>query len=491
MDDAQAPMMAIAELSQAIARDVLTGPASSDPGWEAFAMVVELSDGRLATTAYRYGPSAERPVPTREPDSVDGFWGLREQTRGDDGQAWDVAIVKIHRASSRVVVDFVSGPDADGWRVHPDNIAQLPERLRPSAADFVGTSGQPAERPAENPAGRAIEEPPEAWTSPLVNEVHADGGIRLTNRSGATGLASLDVTREWIAEAHRGGAPVQLRGALTAPDATAVVDEVRRLAPGVDEAPSTPAPWADGYSSLQAAARNGLTDQVVDLLARGAAPTVGRGRHTPYRLAMQHGHAPVVAALLAAGAPIARGLEPPSALPDSVVLRAYPPAWIWWLLAPFVALSVLAAVDGVYALVPFFLALPLLGIGFTHLVLGNTKCAFDGPLVARRRGRGWQGPIDVRTLDAVGYAPPGGPRAPVLWFLGQRTDGDKPNLYSRRAFAKAQDQELRAIDGLRFVPLFAGRGFLSPGIQQLLVRHVDPSTVIVGPAARPLLWPDR
>jgi len=45
----------------------------------------------------------------------------------------------------------------------------------------------------------------------LVVEVHADGGIRVTTPAGQTGLASLQATRDWIAEANRAGADVHLR----------------------------------------------------------------------------------------------------------------------------------------------------------------------------------------------------------------------------------------------------------------------------------------
>lgn len=323
----------------------------------------------------------------------------------------------------------------------------------------------------------------------LVIEVLADGGIRLTSLAGATGLASLRATRDWIAEANRAGVPVRLRGEVTAALARPVVEEVRRLAASLDEAPSAPAPWPAGRSSIQTAAHNGLTEQVADLLDRGISPNAGRGARTPYRLAMQRGHADILVALRDAGATIPRGLAPPAVLPGAVVLRAYSPRWIWWLLVPFVALAVGATVDGAYALAPAFVILPLVAIGAVDLVLGNTRCAFDGPSVARRRGWRWQGPIDLRTLDALGYTPPGTVRMPVLWMLGQREAGDRPNVYAKSAFSKEQQAGLAGIAGLRFVPLYAGRGFLSPGFERLVARHVDRATVVVGPIAEERVWP--
>lgn len=324
----------------------------------------------------------------------------------------------------------------------------------------------------------------------LAVEVLADGGIRLTNLAGATGLASLRATRDWIAEANRAGVPVHLRGNVTAPPAIPVAEEVRRLASSLDEEPSEPAPWPKRYSSIQTAACNGLIEQVTDLLHRGISPNVGRWGRSPYRLAMKHGHAEVLAALRDAGVPLPRGLAAPAALPNAVVLRAYSPRWIWWLLVPFVALAAAAMADGAYALAPGFVIIPMVGIGAVHLVLGNTRCAFDGPYVARRRGRRWQGPIDLRRLDALGFTPPGTVRMPVLWMLGQREAGDKPNVYAKSAFDKEQRAAIADIAGLRFVPLYAARGFLSPGFERLLARHVDRAQVIVGHIAEERVWPD-
>jgi hypothetical protein len=331
-------------------------------------------------------------------------------------------------------------------------------------------------------------------SSALVVEVLADGGIRVTTLTGETGLASLPATRDWIAEAQRAGVPVRLRGQVDAPAAVPVAQEVRRLAGSLDESPSQPAPWPKGRSSIQTAASNGLLDQVSDLLDRGASPNEGRGSRTPYRLAMQRGHTEVMVALRDAGAAVPRGLTPPAVLPDAVVLRAYSPRWIWWMLVPFLALAVGAMIDGAYAIAPAFVIIPLIGIGAVHLVLGNTRCAFDGPRVARRRGRRWQGPIDLRALDAVGYTPPGTVRMPVLWVLGQREAGDRPDVYAKSAFDPEQLAAIARIDGVRFVPLYAARGFLSPGFERLLGRSIDRANVIVGPIAEERLgpgWKDR
>ncbi len=311
-------------------------------------------------------------------------------------------------------------------------------------------------------------------------EVLADGGIRVTTPEGATGLASLPATVDWIAKAQRDGVTVHLRGEVDAPFAVSVAEEVRRLAPSLEETPTQPAPWPKGRSSLQTAAANGLIEQLTDLLDRGVSPNDGRWGRTPYRLAMQRGHTDVMVALRNAGAAVPSGLAPPAVLPDAVVLRAYPPPWIWWLVVPFLALAAGALFSHAYAVVPVLVLLPFIGIGAIHLVLGATRCAFDGPRVARRRGRIWQGPIDVRTLDAVGYTPPGTVRMPVLWILGQHEAGDRPDVYAKSAF---DNEQQAAIASLRFVPLPAARGFLSPGFERLLAHYLDPAKVILGPIA--------
>jgi hypothetical protein len=324
----------------------------------------------------------------------------------------------------------------------------------------------------------------------VVVELHADGGIRLTTPSAGSGLASLQATCDWIDEANGRGELVRLTGEVTAALAVPVADEVRRRATSLEERPSVPEPWSQGHSSVQAAAFSGLTDQLADLVDRGASPVAGRGRSTPYRLAMRRGHVDALAVLRDAGVPMSRGLQPPDALPHAVVLRAYPPRWLWWLLVPFVVLAAAVAVEGALVAAPGLIAIPLLAIAAVHVALANTRCAIDGPLVARRRGRGWQGPVDLRQLDALGFSPPGPARSPVIWVLGQRQAGDAPDAYSKRTFGRDQLAALERIPGLRFVPIYAAGGFLSPGFERMLTRHVDRSSVVIGPQAAERAWPE-
>lgn len=133
MDTDQAAAMA--ELSEAIAGSILTLPELSDPEWDTYSMVAEVSDDACKVTAYRYTESGP-PVSTDAPDDDDLFWELRDRTRGDDGAAWDVVLVKIHRDTASLAVNFVAGDAADMWRITPENMDALPELLRPRREDF-------------------------------------------------------------------------------------------------------------------------------------------------------------------------------------------------------------------------------------------------------------------------------------------------------------------------------------------------------------------
>jgi hypothetical protein len=131
-DDSTAAM---AELSQVIAGDILTLSELSDPEWDTYSLVAEVSDYSVKMTAFRYTESGP-PVPSEGPENSYVFVQLRDRTRGPDGQAWDVVLVKIHRDTANLVMNFATGEAADMWRVTPANMAHLPESLRPRREDF-------------------------------------------------------------------------------------------------------------------------------------------------------------------------------------------------------------------------------------------------------------------------------------------------------------------------------------------------------------------
>lgn len=133
VEDEYVPL--ISEIAQALARDILSLPELAHPGWDSYAMVAEVTDDSVAATAYRYPPSGP-PLSTEPPEDDELLWDLRDGMRGPDGRTWEVAIVKIHRETAGLVIDFKSGADADPWRVTPANIEHLPESLRPRADEF-------------------------------------------------------------------------------------------------------------------------------------------------------------------------------------------------------------------------------------------------------------------------------------------------------------------------------------------------------------------
>ena len=54
---------ALAELSQVIVGNILSGSALSDPEWDTYALVAEVTDASVKMTAFRYTESGP-PVPT-------------------------------------------------------------------------------------------------------------------------------------------------------------------------------------------------------------------------------------------------------------------------------------------------------------------------------------------------------------------------------------------------------------------------------------------
>jgi hypothetical protein len=325
----------------------------------------------------------------------------------------------------------------------------------------------------------------------LTVELIADGGIRLTTPDGRTGMATVAAALDWVAAANGDGAPVRLAGAVTAPAASEVAAQVRGAAPRLEERLSTPDAWPHGRSSLQTAAADGHVAALTDLLARGADPNARRGATTPYRLAMHHGQFNAMRVLRDAGARIPRGLGPPPAMPGAVVTRSYAPGYVRWLALVLLAVAAVALVARQWLPAAIIAVVAVALWAAVDLILANTRVAVDGPLVARRRGRGWQGPADLDRLDGLGYAPAANVRTPAMWALAHRGDGRRPNVWTKRAFSDEQLAALDATGPVRIVPLVANRGFLSPGIERYLAANVDRSRVVIGSeAARRIPWPD-
>ena len=134
---AEARASLLAEFSQAIAADILALPGSIDPDWETFAALVEVSANSVVITAYRYTESGP-PVSVDGPLDDDLFRALHDRIRNIQGEVWDVVVVKLHRPSGRLVLDFEFGRAAEGRRLTTANRDHLPESLRPRPEEFPG-----------------------------------------------------------------------------------------------------------------------------------------------------------------------------------------------------------------------------------------------------------------------------------------------------------------------------------------------------------------
>jgi hypothetical protein len=230
---------------------------------------------------------------------------------------------------------------------------------------------------------------------------------------------------------------------------------------------------------LQVAANSGLTEEVEDLVGRGADPSTPGGAHSPYRLAMHHGHVDTLAALRRLGAAPPAGSRPPATMPSAVVLRNYLPSYVRW-----VALG--CAVVGIGLAVALwhwtFLLIAVAGLAIVavgNAVIGMTRVAVDGPLLAVRQVLRWQGPIDVGDLVAIGYAPAVSRRMSGRWRFVQRVAGPPLRRSAHQGFEAELAERLARRDDLRVVTVYCGRGYLSPGLQRHLAPYVLQSSALV------------
>ncbi len=129
--DRNVPRAAIATFVREVAIEIRSLPQLSKPDWDTYSMVADVSDGFVKIMAFRYSESGP-PVPTAAPEHDELFWNLRAKTFAANGRPWDVVLVKIGRDTTNLQLTFLSGQDADPWRVDPENTAMalLPESLR-------------------------------------------------------------------------------------------------------------------------------------------------------------------------------------------------------------------------------------------------------------------------------------------------------------------------------------------------------------------------
>ena len=217
-------------------------------------------------------------------------------------------------------------------------------------------------------------------------ELLDDGGIRVTAPGSSPGLASRRMAIAWVEVAAERGWTLAIRGDGSPDIAGQIRGDAAARNVVVHADATSPAPWPRGWSSLQIAASSGLTEQVQDLVARGAPMNSRRRDQSPYRLAMRHGHIDTLVALRDAGAPRPPGSRPPTELPNAVVLRNYLPSFIWWLAVAVGALGlVLAAALQQW---PFLIvaASGAAAILIGNAAIGMTRIAVDGPRGERSAG---------------------------------------------------------------------------------------------------------
>ncbi|MFT4164589.1 MAG: hypothetical protein QM650_05055 [Microlunatus sp.] len=129
--DRNVPRAAIATFVREISAEIRSLPQLSEPDWDTYSMVADVSDGFVKVLAFRYGESGP-PMPTAVPERDELFRNLHAKTFAANGRPWDVVLVKLGRDTTNVRLTFLSGRDADPWRVDPEHtaLALLAESLR-------------------------------------------------------------------------------------------------------------------------------------------------------------------------------------------------------------------------------------------------------------------------------------------------------------------------------------------------------------------------
>ncbi len=301
------------------------------------------------------------------------------------------------------------------------------------------------------------------------------------------GLASIRMVTGWLRVAAERHYSVVATGDVNSSAAQSILDDVRRDDVPITVTPSEPTPWPKGWTSIQIAAASGLDEQVHDLIERGVAVNTGRRDHSPYRLAMRSGHVGVAEVLHDAGARIPAGSQPPAELPNAVVFRNYLPAFTRrFAVALTVGGFVLAAAMRHWAFLLVAAAGPAM-ILIGNAVIGRTRIAIDGPLLSVRHVARWQGPIDLGELVAVGLAVATSTRMASRWRFVQPIAGERFGRLARDGFDAPLADELQQTPDIRVVTVYSGRGFLSPGFERHLARHVAGSSARLSTTAQSVL----
>lgn len=292
------------------------------------------------------------------------------------------------------------------------------------------------------------------------------------------------MARQWIDDAARSGYSVEVAGDTAAPAHAGLIADARAKVAELTVTTTTPAPWKDGWTSLQVAANSGLAEQAGELASRHSNVSPRRGAKSPYRLAMQHGHIDTLVALRNAGIKPPAGSHPPDALPNAVVLRNYLPGFVRWVAFACAVVGIGLAVVLQHWAFLIVAAVGVVTVAVGNLVIGLTRVAVDGRLLAVRQIARWQGPIDLGDLVAIGYAPAASRRMSGRWRFVQTVAGPPYGRSAYQGFEPSLADQLKQRDDLRVVTVYVGRGFLSPGFQRHVAGFALPSPALVSEGAR-------
>ena len=198
---------------------------------------------------------------------------------------------------------------------------------------------------------------------------------------------------------------------------------------------------------------------------------------------MYHGHVDTLVALRQSGVDPPPGSRPPDDLPNAVVLRNYLPAFVQWVaVACAVAGVALAVVLGQW---PFLIlaAFGVVAVAVGNTLVGLTRIAVDGRMLAVRHIARWQGPIDLGELVAVGYAPAASTRMSGRWRFVQTVAGPPYGRTAYQGIDRELAEPLMQRSDLRVMTVYCNRGFLSPGFQRHVAPIVQQSSALVSSTA--------
>ena len=170
-------------------------------------------------------------------------------------------------------------------------------------------------------------------------------------------------------------------------------------------------------------------------------------------------------------------------MPNAVVLRNYLPSFVRWV-------AIGCAVVGIGLAIALrhwaFLLIAVAGFAMVavgNAVIGMTRMAVDGRLLAVRQVLRWQGPIDIGDLVAIGYAPAASRRMSGRWRFVQPNAGPPLRRSATPGLRSGACRRLEQRDDLRVVTVYCGRGYLSPGLQRHLAPYVLQSSALISATA--------